>query len=332
MSLSQSTVVLLHIFFRHGQVTPGRPPSYPKNPYSHLKFEPYGPGQLTNEGKRQSYRLGQYIRKHYKNFLSDNYYPGILRATSTVNDRTNASLQLFLAGLFPPKGELIWNPNLFWQPIPFVCEPKPTYTFFHASDFYKEFLPAYHQLHHDLHLSDVYKDVFQHIENYSGRKIDTSYDIFRIYGDLSQETEWGLQLPVWASSIYPEPVTSISALHFKITCGTPTLRNCTLRSPMEEIIENTLSSTRNISHVKLCLYACHAVNVAHFLIGFDSFTSHVPNYCSCLVLEVHRVDNKLYVQGLYKRNEKSHLEPIHMWGKNPCNIQDFVSSVRSNFK
>lgn len=45
--------------------------------------------------------------------------PEILDARSTDVNRTKASLELLLAGLWPPVAELIWNYDLPWQPIPY---------------------------------------------------------------------------------------------------------------------------------------------------------------------------------------------------------------------
>ena len=35
-----------------------------------------------------------------------------------MTPRTMESAYCFLAGMYPPQGEQIWNPNLLWQPIP----------------------------------------------------------------------------------------------------------------------------------------------------------------------------------------------------------------------
>lgn len=44
---------------------------------------------------------------------------GIVDAWSTDYNRTKASLELVLAGLWPPSSSQIWNALLPWQPIPY---------------------------------------------------------------------------------------------------------------------------------------------------------------------------------------------------------------------
>lgn len=52
-----------------------------------------------------------------------NYFYQVIHAQSSGYSRTKASLQLVLAGLFPPKGtDLEWNSNLNWQPISYDFE------------------------------------------------------------------------------------------------------------------------------------------------------------------------------------------------------------------
>lgn len=46
------------------------------------------------------------------------------------------SMQVVLAGLFPPKGTAMeWNRNLNWQPIPIFSEPLDEDTVWRADDF-----------------------------------------------------------------------------------------------------------------------------------------------------------------------------------------------------
>lgn len=112
-------------------------------------YEAWGTGQLTNAsihmnfnkiiaffsckfismnlfiqiGKKLEYDIGLFLRDRYKNFLNDHYKAEEVYAYSTDIHRTKMSLQLVLAGLYPPTDLTIWNPNLMWSPIPYNNVP-----------------------------------------------------------------------------------------------------------------------------------------------------------------------------------------------------------------
>lgn len=67
--------------------------------------------------------LGQWLRRRYKNFLSDTYNASDIYAQSSDTDRTLMSVQVNLAGLFPPKKNQVWNSELLWLPIPIHTTP-----------------------------------------------------------------------------------------------------------------------------------------------------------------------------------------------------------------
>lgn len=64
------------------------------------------------------------LRRRYADFLDDKYNPKDIYAISSEDDRTKMSLQLVLAGLYPPSPEFVWNPDLKWMPIPIRYSPK----------------------------------------------------------------------------------------------------------------------------------------------------------------------------------------------------------------
>lgn len=69
------------------------------------------------KGKQRCYKLGQGLRNRYDGFLNASYHYSLVEATSTHFGRTKESLQLVLAGLFPPTPELKWSETLNWIPI-----------------------------------------------------------------------------------------------------------------------------------------------------------------------------------------------------------------------
>lgn len=76
------------------------------------------------KGKYQIYDVGVTIKQRYGEWLGNIYTPNILEARSTEYPRTQMSLELLLAGLWPPVEDQIWNQALNWQPIPFNSESK----------------------------------------------------------------------------------------------------------------------------------------------------------------------------------------------------------------
>ncbi|XP_076360750.1 prostatic acid phosphatase-like [Tachypleus tridentatus] len=72
-------------------------------------------------GKQQQYELGQYLRKYYKGFLTDN--PREISIRSSAKERCLESAECNLAALYKPQGYWKWNNNLNWQPMPIETVP-----------------------------------------------------------------------------------------------------------------------------------------------------------------------------------------------------------------
>lgn len=65
--------------------------------------------------------LGKRLRVRYDGFLSPMFNSSEAQSYTSDTDRTKMSAQLVLAGLFPPTGDQIWNPEYkCWQPIPYT--------------------------------------------------------------------------------------------------------------------------------------------------------------------------------------------------------------------
>lgn len=64
------------------------------------------------------YRVGQHLREMYYGLLSKLYKRSQILVQSTLVDRTILSAATLLAGLYPPHGHQLWNPDIAWQPVP----------------------------------------------------------------------------------------------------------------------------------------------------------------------------------------------------------------------
>ena len=70
------------------------------------------------------------LRERYNNFLSDVYNPNDIEARSTDIPRAKMSLNLVLAGLYPPAKSQQWHPDINWQPIATTSVPIAQDDFF----------------------------------------------------------------------------------------------------------------------------------------------------------------------------------------------------------
>lgn len=68
-------------------------------------------------GKKRCYDIGTALRQRYDGFINASYHYSVVEGTSSYLMRTKESLQLALAGLFPPTEELRWSQDLNWIPI-----------------------------------------------------------------------------------------------------------------------------------------------------------------------------------------------------------------------
>lgn len=71
----------------------------------------------------QEYKLGKWLRARYNHLLGDVYTEDIMEVRATGVTRTRISALLVLAGLWPPKGDQVWNDELPWLPIPVDYKP-----------------------------------------------------------------------------------------------------------------------------------------------------------------------------------------------------------------
>uniref|UniRef100_A0A6I8NAK4 Lysosomal acid phosphatase n=1 Tax=Ornithorhynchus anatinus TaxID=9258 RepID=A0A6I8NAK4_ORNAN len=115
------TLRFVTLLYRHGDRSPVKP--YPKDPYQERDW-PQGFGQLTKEGMLQHWELGWALRQRYGDFLGASYHRQEVYVRSTDFDRTLMSAEVNLAGLFPPGGSQLFNPNITWQPIPVHTVPE----------------------------------------------------------------------------------------------------------------------------------------------------------------------------------------------------------------
>uniref|UniRef100_A0A2H8TQP2 Prostatic acid phosphatase n=1 Tax=Melanaphis sacchari TaxID=742174 RepID=A0A2H8TQP2_9HEMI len=212
---NSKTLRLVHAVFRHGERTPAD--TYPLDPYTNSSWEPFGWGQLTNNGKRKQYELGKFIRKRYSGFLDVLYSSKKVTFRSTDVDRTKMSAQLVASAMYKPVGVQKWNKYLDWQPIPIHSEPLNDDRLLLV----RIDCPKYHEERQKVMSSaevveelNTYSDLYGYLSNHTGLAIEDPDDVQSIYSTLKAEADYGVALPSWTSKVYPTKLAKVTSRSF----------------------------------------------------------------------------------------------------------------------
>jgi prostatic aicd phosphatase len=127
-------------------------------------------------------------------------------------NRSKMSLQLVLAGLYPPKETALeWNKNLNWQPIPFTFEnlfEDSLLLVTKSCPRYQEELERVLKEDVDEEL-DKYTTMFEELSNYTGWNVKTPLYVLHLHGIFKAQEEFGLELPKWAKEYFPRKIEDL---------------------------------------------------------------------------------------------------------------------------
>jgi len=302
--LEEGELVFAHVVYRHGDRTPIDP--YPNDPYRDPKFWPTDFGQLTNEGKRHHYELGQWLRQRYNGLINETYSRKQIVVRSTDVDRTLMSAYSNLAGLYPPKGKDAWMGDMNWQPIPVHTEhekhdkilamkkPCPVYSAalkeYKQSEDYKKF-------------NLKYRATYDYVSTHSGRVINDLEGAGYIYSCLHIEQLNNMTLPDWTMSVYPEPLRTMAARGFATSTFTRQMARLKAGPLLKEILERFKHKVSGkVKERTMVIYSGHDTTVSALLNTLRVFEYHNPPFRACIMLELRMLKNQPFVTVVYKND------------------------------
>jgi hypothetical protein len=298
----QDTVRLVQVLFRHGDRTPTAEfPTDVNNPY----WDAVGLGELTETGMQQQYSLGDYLRSRYDTLLGSTYNATRLQVRSTDVDRTLMSAACNLAALYPPIGSQIWNSSLLWQPIPIHTVPDQNDTLLDSGSY----CPRYDQLI-DAALSSTdyqrinayYEDLFMILANGSGLQITNIGNVWDLTDSIRIERLHDMYIPDWAEDNYDvmEEVCRIRLFYWFPDNQTRKLRGGPLLGEMVTNMQTKISGTDD--DMRIYVFSAHDTTLAPFLWNLNIFNGLIPPLASCVLVELHELQDQFYVQILYRND------------------------------
>ncbi|KAI0220760.1 Prostatic acid phosphatase [Lamellibrachia satsuma] len=318
---SHGTVVLAQVLFRHGDRSPIKP--FPTDKYK--DSWPQGYGQLSMIGMRQQYHLGQYLRQRYmlsQTLLNTTYIHDQIRVRSTDVDRTLMSAYSNLAGLYPPTGSQVWDPQIPWQPIPVHTVPRmedkllnediecPT-----ATKLYNKILnsPAIRKE------EQTNKPFYEYVSKNTGQRIENLTKLWTASDTFKCEMAHNMTLPDWALvkwnnvSTVREKAFAISAYQFYLEYDyNRTVERLRGGPLLKEMIKNMNASiaqggNQTDKRTKLFMFSAHDSTVSPFLGVLNVYNRIMPPYAAAVLVELYNASGKYSVQVHY-RNDSS-MEP-----------------------
>ncbi|XP_049782248.1 lysosomal acid phosphatase-like [Schistocerca cancellata] len=294
--------------FRHGDRTPTD--TYPEDPYNDDKYWPEGWGALTNKGKMEMFTLGKFLRQRYNGFLSETYYPQEGHVRSSDNDRCLMSAETCLAGLYPPKGDQVWNPELLWQPIPIHATPRNL----DALIVMKKPCPRYEKELQQMYnspeiqkINEENSELYKYLSKHTGKTIQSILDVEYLYNTLEIEEKRKLQLPAWTAGYYPDKLRTLAAKSLALFSESQTMKRLNGGPLVKHIIEKmkSQSNTSRTVSPKFLMFSAHDVTIVNVLqtMGFTELLK--PQYGAAVIVELHSTNDSGFEVKAYQ------LQKIH---------------------
>lgn len=267
--------------------------------------------------------MGKWLRNRYSNFLSQNYTTKEIYIVSDDMDRCLMSASSNLAGLYPPQGVQIWNPDLLWQPVPVHVDGGllggAPYT-----------CPRYDWLVAQLALSDEInkyneenKELLEFVGNSTGELIVSFLQLSGINDILYIESTRNLTLPSWTQGIYPGIIQDLSAVTFSLSTWTKELSKFSTGLLLNEFVEKLSDPSK-----KIYMYSAHDTNVANLLFTLEpTMKRFCPEFATTVIVELWRIDGEDVFKFFYRRVDE--LIPINVEN---CGQQCSVGVFKEAFK
>ncbi|XP_017957903.1 venom acid phosphatase Acph-1 [Drosophila navojoa] len=321
----ESTLELLHVVFRHGPRTPAD--TYPLDPHVNETYYPFGWGQVTNNGKRELFSIGSWLRKRYGKFLAPYYSPDLVHAQATGVPRTHMTLQTVLASFFPPKGTAMeWNSKYNWQPIPVFSQQLNEDTLLLVRTPCPRYFEALHEVYELPEVKkeiEPYLDMFKELAAHTGLSFNEPEDVQSLYLTLLAEQEWGLDLPEWTKQYFPEKMQFLTEQSYVYNVYTPEMQKIKagpfLKKMFDEM-QQKRNGTLKPEKRKLFIYTGHDSTVVNVLSGLKIWERQLPRYSVMALFELHK--NKetgdYWVEIYFRNNPKAPAQKLTVPG---CEFQ-----------
>ncbi|XP_071055517.1 venom acid phosphatase Acph-1-like [Onthophagus taurus] len=283
MSDKKGSLVLLHVIFRHGNRTPDAGLYFPKQiPVNPDDYQPYGLGQLTDDGKKKMIKLGRNLKERYKHLLTESIKLENIDPWSSNVQRTRNSLILILK-------ELIHDDNIEEKRLNFIEIHRDNMFLSSITSIYRNELLK--NTKNSIKINNLLKkhDKFLNfLKTHTGIETNSTYGLYRVHDLLITQKYLGISQPNWTREINWDDFNYLVSKHYSETMvETVELQNYLSGRMLEKIINDTNEKITKGNEKILHIYSGHDVNIAGMLGILNLSYDHIPQYGSCIIFEVY---------------------------------------------
>ncbi|XP_018918009.2 testicular acid phosphatase homolog isoform X1 [Bemisia tabaci] len=339
---AEATLRFVSVIHRHGERAPER--TYPLDPYQGESAWPEGLGALLQKGKESMFNLGCFLRRRYDGFLSTTYSPAEIFVLSSRLDRCIMSVQLLLAGLYPPIGTQMWNPDLLWQPIPVHSLNSGCDDIIRVSKqcrlLSRERRETRALLQQEINKHDEF---LKYLSQESGLQVDGYSEVNRLYDNLLVVGQQGLPLPQWAQGDVLDRLRSLALVGKLGKFKSPVYVKLESGVLINEILSNMAKKTNSSNNFgrRLSLYSAHDATIVRLWGGLKiSREVAEVDYGAVIIIELHQIKDKYRVKILYKKSTSDeNLEILKVQGceydqntvdDGMCDLDSFSAAMQSS--
>ncbi|KAM9334213.1 lysosomal acid phosphatase-like [Symphorus nematophorus] len=333
---AERKLVYVTVLFRHGDRSPVK--AYPTDPHQESAW-PQGFGQLSQEGMRQHFDLGDFLRNRYKGFLNESYDRHEISVRSTDYDRTLMSAEANLAGLYPPSGQQVFTPELKWQPIPVHTVPQSEERLLSFPlgncPRYKQLMSETEHTQEFLNITAKYQDIIDLVRNKTGLNKTTVESAWSVYDTLFCESRHNLTAPDWVTPEVMEKLRVLKDFGFRVLFGVYKRQE---KSRLQggvllgEIVKNLskMAVPDPKQRLKLMMLSAHDTTVSALQASLDVFNGRQPPYAACQIFELYTYGNgSASVSMFYRNDSKVEPYPLQLPGCSlDCPLEEFVEITK----
>lgn len=328
---SEKILEMVHLVYRHGARSPVH--FYPNDKVKEKDW-PDGSGRLTQKGMRMEYQLGKFLKERYivnKSFIDLKYMHKQVYIRSSNVDRCLQSAESQLAGLYPPSGHQIWNPEIPWQPIPVHTVPMELDIILRPDDIN---CPRRNKILKEKKKDPIYRKkvkdserLFAILSNLSGIHV-SPFTINNIVDTTICEKTDGRPTPSWVKGIWNETLRLSNWFFLDRFRGSDELGTLLGGSFLWKINENMRNKryVHNLDKLyKMNIYSGHDTSLLSLGTALD-IDIEVPNFSGCIMIELYNDSKGGYLVEMFYRNDQSNnVKKIKL--KNcqySCPLEDFL--------